>query len=181
MLFLTRSTGPIVRISPSSLSFNMLEAFQAVQVDRNANVGRDEWYKSLDISSGAYSTQSCMDKQEHLFRRRVLSQAFSERALRDSEGFIRSNVQMFCDRVGKGAEKPGQWTPKVNLGNEATYFGFDFISDLTFGRAYGLMVKEEPRYIPSVLMWTSQFLYAVDTPLFSLPDTKFFSVFTPIS
>jgi cytochrome P450 len=84
--------GPIVRISPNQLSFNTISALNAINADRNANVNRDEWYKSVDIASGAYSTQSCMDKQEHAFRRRIISQAFSEKALREAESFINNNV-----------------------------------------------------------------------------------------
>jgi cytochrome P450 len=79
----SNTSGPIVRTGPTSLSLNTAEALQAVHTDRSANVMRGDWYRTLDQSSGAYSTQSCMDKQEHLFRRRILSQAFSERALRE--------------------------------------------------------------------------------------------------
>jgi cytochrome P450 len=156
--------GNIVRMAPNVLSFNTIPALQAIHTDRSANVNRDEWYKSLDISQGAYSTQSCMDKTEHAFRRRVVQQAFSERALRDQEGFVLNNVETFCDRMGKDGGKvseKGEWSGNVNLGNWATWFSFDFISDISLGRSFGLLADEEKRYVPSCLMWTSQFLYYV--------------------
>ena len=151
-----------MRTGPNALSFNTAPALQAIHTDRHANVMRGDWYRTLDQSSGAFSTQSCMDKQEHLFRRRILSQAFSEKALRDAENFLLNNVQTFCDQIGTGAEKPGGWTPKKNLSDWATYFGFDMISDVAFGRAFGMLLKEETRYIPNVLKRASQFLYYVN-------------------
>lgn len=108
----SNTSGPIVRTGPTSLSLTTAEALQAVHTDRSANVMRGDWYRTLDQSSGAYSTQSCMDKQEHLFRRRILSQAFSERALRDAETFVMNNVKIFCDRMGEGAEKKGPGRPR---------------------------------------------------------------------
>jgi cytochrome P450 len=170
-------------MAPNVLSFNTIPALQAIHTDRSANVNRDEWYKSLDISQGAYSTQSCMDKTEHAFRRRVVQQAFSERALRDQEGFVLNNVETFCDRMGKDGGKvseKGEWSGNVNLGNWATWFSFDFISDISLGRSFGLLADEKKRYVPSCLMWTSQFLYYVRF-LFHFPPpflSPFFSLLT---
>jgi hypothetical protein len=154
--------GPIVRTGPNSLSFNTTEALKAIYTDRNANIRRGEWYKSADIASRAYSTNTCMDKQEHSFRRRIIGQAFSERALRDAEPFVVNNVQILCDKLGTGAEKPGEWTPKKDLNKWVTYFSLDFVSDLSFGKSFGTMVKDEWRCVSSLLMETNQFVYYVN-------------------
>ena len=111
------------------------------------------------MGPGPQGTNGYLNKQEHSFRRRILAQAFSERALRDAEDFIVKSVQIFCDQLGAGAA--GGWTPKKNLKDLATYFGFDFISDLAFGKSLDMMVKEEPRDIPNMLMQASQFIYYV--------------------
>ena len=148
------------------MSFNTATALQAIHADRNANVKRGDWYKTLDISSGAYSTQSVIDKAEHAFRRRVLSQAFSERALKDAETIIGDNVSSFCDGLGALAPdaKPGDWTEGKNMNDWSTWFGFDFISNLSFGKSLGLCETEENRYIPNVLKGASRFLYYVKSP-----------------
>ena len=45
------------------------------------------------------------------------------------------------------------------MSNWSTWFAFDFISDLSFGKSWGLCESEENRYVPNVLRGTSQFLY----------------------
>lgn len=42
-----------------------------------------------------------------------------------------------------------------------TYFGFDFISDLSFGSRFRLLEDPEHRYLPDLLKWTSHFVYYV--------------------
>ncbi|OCL10709.1 hypothetical protein AOQ84DRAFT_426325, partial [Glonium stellatum] len=75
----------IIRIGPNTLDFDTATVLTAIHRDRNANVKKGDWYKTIDASAGAYSIQSVIDKHEHTFRRRVLSPAFSESALRDQE------------------------------------------------------------------------------------------------
>jgi hypothetical protein len=72
------------------------------------------------------------------------------------------------------------------MGDEATWFGFDFISDLAFrkafGKAFGLMGESgEGRYIPAVLMWASRFIYYVCTILSFLLLTADSSILSILS
>jgi hypothetical protein len=43
----------------------------------------------------------------------------------------------------------------------AIHFGFDFISDLGYGRSFGMLEREENRWIPGKLKSTSRFLYYI--------------------
>ncbi|KAF2840589.1 cytochrome P450, partial [Patellaria atrata CBS 101060] len=150
--------GSVVRTGPNTLSFNTATALYAIHTDRNANVKRAEWYKTLDASTGGFSTQSVIDKHEHAFRRRIMSQAFSEKALRDAEKFIANNVRTLIHGIGEGAGV-GEWTTARNFSDWATWYGFDFIGDLSFGSSFDLLTSDEHRYVPGVLMGTSKFLY----------------------
>jgi cytochrome P450 len=117
-------------------------------------------YNIIDAPSGEYSTQSVIDKKVHAFRRRVLSHAFSERALRDAETFIQSNVDTLVKRMGENILSDS-WSAPNDFGVWATYFAFDFTGDLAFGSSFNMMENEENRYMPNMLMGTSWFLYWV--------------------
>ncbi|EON68271.1 hypothetical protein W97_07529 [Coniosporium apollinis CBS 100218] len=154
--------GKIVRYGPNSLSFSTATSMQTIH-HAKANIKKGEWYKTLDISAGAPSIQMMIDKSEHAIRRRTISPAFSERALRDAEGLIAINARKLADAIGtlpNGANQ-GDWTQPKNMNDWATYFGFDFVSDLGYGRCFGMVEDRDNRWIPGVLKSASRFLYYV--------------------
>ena len=122
-------------------NFNTATALTTIHRDRNASVKKADWYKTLDASSGVFSIQTVIEKNKHTFRRRVLSPAFSESALRDQEIFIDQNVVIFLKKTGEDVQEDG-WTSPKDFTEWITYFGFDFISDLAFGSRFKLL--EEP-------------------------------------
>ena len=132
----------------------------AIHKDRNANVKKGDWYKTVDASSGDFSVQTVIDKKEHTFRRRVLAPAFSEAALRDQEQFIDQSTRIFLKQMTKGVEDDG-WTTAKDFSEWITYYGFDFISDLSFGSRFNLLEDPEHRYLPDLLKMTSHFVYYV--------------------
>jgi hypothetical protein len=152
--------GPIVRIAPNMLSFNTTTAMYAIYGNPKSNSQKAEWYKTLDAGSGDYSTQTIIDKKEHAIRRRIMSPAFSDKALRDAEKYINVNVMKLMHKLGEGPQENG-WTKPKNFSDWSTYYSFDFISDLSFGSSLGLINEEENRYIPAMLMGTSKFIYYV--------------------
>ena len=63
-----------------------------------------------------------------------MARAFSERAFQDAEGLVAVHAWRFAEQVGArpdGAAQ-GDWTPPRNMGDWATYYGFDFVSDLGY-------------------------------------------------
>lgn len=154
-------SGPIVRDGPNSLSFRSPEALKAIY-GNNAHVKKGDWYLTLDISAGAPSIQMVIDQQQHALRRRVMAPAFSEKALRDAAPLINANAQKLCEKltVNLGCEK-GKWSDGFNLQQWIAYYGYDFISDLTFGQSFELLDHDQHRFVPTVLKSASQFLYYV--------------------
>lgn len=160
----------------------MSTALQVIHRDRNANVEKSDWYKSLDISSGAYSVQTVIDKNEHAFRRRVMNPAFSDRALKDAENIIVDNVRSFCDGVGALSveARHGDWTESKDIYVWSRWFSYDFISNLAFSKSFGLMETEENRYLTQVLKGASQFLYYVGNALGSSEKWQIANELLPI-
>jgi cytochrome P450 len=153
-------TGSVVRTGPNTLSFNTATALTAIYGNRDANARRSDFHKTLDAPAEGYSTQSVIDKQEHAFRRRVLSQAFSEKALRESEKIIQQNVETLVKRMGENIQSDG-WAETKDFYIWSTFYGFDFTGDLAFGSSFDLMNNEKNRYAPNLLQATGKFFYYV--------------------
>lgn len=93
-----------------------------------------------------------------------MAPAFSERALKEAERFISIKAQTLTRQLGSSlleSTKHGDWAPPQNMGDFATYFGFDFISDLGYGNSFDMLTKEENRWIPPVLQSANRFIYYV--------------------
>ncbi|RMZ84350.1 hypothetical protein DV738_g563, partial [Chaetothyriales sp. CBS 135597] len=82
---------PIVRTSPNSLSFSRPSALRQIYGSRSINVCKSKFYDLLDSGSGAATTHTEIDKEKHAARRRILSHAFSDAALRDIEALVIEN------------------------------------------------------------------------------------------
>ena len=63
-----------------------------------------------------FSIQTVNRKNEHTFRQRVLSPAFSESALRDQEKFIDQNVVIFLKKMGDDVQEDEWTSPKDFMG-----------------------------------------------------------------
>lgn len=150
--------GSIVRYGADSISISTPSSLPIIHGPK-ANVKKGSWYKTLDISAGAPSVQMEINKQEHALRRRFLNPAFSEKALREAEKLIAVSAKKFSDGLAEGGEEG--WSRPKNMNDWATYFGFDFVSDLGYGQSFGMLEKEENRWIPNVLKNASIFLYYI--------------------
>jgi hypothetical protein len=86
----------------------------------------------------------------------VLNQAFSERALKEAEGFVLEHVGRWVQRLGDQAvgdrdwmEKVGEvkveegyaWSKPINMSEWSDWLVFDIMGELAFGKSFGL--KEE--------------------------------------
>lgn len=164
----TFNTGSVIRIGPNTLDFDTSTAQTAIHRDRHANLKKADWYKTLDASNGAYSVQSVPDKKEHAFRRRVIAPGFTEVALREQEPLIDYRVRVFLEQLSKseGARRKDDdgWSAPHDMSLWSTYYGLDFISDLSFGSSFDLLRNAEHRYVPDLLRWTSHFVYYVRPP-----------------
>ncbi|RFU36320.1 hypothetical protein B7463_g111, partial [Scytalidium lignicola] len=158
----SRALCPIVRYGANSVSINTPEALQGIH-NAKASIKKGDWYKTLDISAGAPSVQMEIDPRQHAMRRRIMAPAFSERALKEAEKLITVSAVKLRGGLSRlpDSDKRGDWTPTRNMGRWATYFGFDFIADLGYGRSFGMLENDENRWVPDVLKNASVFIYYV--------------------
>lgn len=143
--------GPVVRFGPSSVSFNSNTALKEIYGFK-ANVGKAVFYDAF--AHPTYNTHNSRDKVQHARKRRVLSHAFSDSAVKEAEKYILANVRTFCDVLGgKGSygavAKAGsseKWSGPVCMTDQCNYLAMDILGDLCFGKAFHMLESPDNRY-----------------------------------
>ena len=104
-----------------------------------------------------FNTHSSIDKASHARKRRVLSHAFSDAAIRTMEKYILANVRTFTKALGQKSsvytnEKPdGQWSAAQNMADWCNYLTFDVMGDLCFGKAFEMLEHPENHHVIDLL------------------------------
>ncbi|KAK7513101.1 isotrichodermin C-15 hydroxylase [Phyllosticta citriasiana] len=142
--------GEVVRVAPNELSFIAGEtAWQEIYGFRGGK--KEEFGKDLQYFpkavNGVRSILSA-NRQDHSRVRRVFSNAFSEKALRDQEPLIQRHVGLLMRRLHEKTEN-GEPLDIVRYYNFAT---FDIVGDLIFGEGFGCLENDDYHsYVATVL------------------------------
>ncbi|EZF31456.1 hypothetical protein H101_04936 [Trichophyton interdigitale H6] len=140
--------GPVVRISPMDVSLINPDVWKELYTPRS-RVGefkRDNTLRVLDKDGSGIADEDIM---EHTRHRRMLSHAFSEKALRGQEGIMQNLVDMLISglklHIKKHSSEPVNMTKKYNWAT------FDVIGDLAFGQPFGCLEADSPHYVISMV------------------------------
>ena len=140
--------GNVIRFGPNSLSFNTNTALKEIYGFK-ANVRKADFYSAFPATKNAYSTHSAIDKATHARKRRVLSHAFSDAAIKSMESHVLANVRQFCSNLGEkvfSSEDKSGWTAPKNVSDQANYLAFDIMGALAFGKAFGMLERPDNRF-----------------------------------
>ncbi|KAF2207353.1 hypothetical protein CERZMDRAFT_102447 [Cercospora zeae-maydis SCOH1-5] len=147
--------GPIVRFGPNSLSFNSNTALKDIYGFKS-NVRKAPFYEAFWATKDSFSTHSAISKSIHARKRRVLSHAFSDSAMKSMETHILSHIRQFCQNLSgtntttsadlttfattliNSPESKG-YGPAINITNQSNYLTFDIMGDLCFGKSFGML------------------------------------------
>lgn len=110
--------GPCVRYSPNYVLFNTTEAFKDIY-SHSKNVQKSQAY--LAMVHNTPSTFTLMDRHEHAWKKRILSQKLSDAAIRSFEPNIAEIVERFC-AVLRPASEAGKnaWSEPFNMSEWST-------------------------------------------------------------
>lgn len=168
--------GDVVRFGPNSASINTNTALRDIYGFK-ANVKKSNFYTVFPATKGAFSTHTAIDKGAHARKRRVLSQAFSDSAMRAMEVHILDNIRSWCGHLGdwqgpskddingppngviglQPALRSGAWSAPKNMGDWTNYLSFDVLGDLCFGKPFGVMDSEENRFVLDLIPTAAYF------------------------
>lgn len=102
---------------------------------------KSDFYLSFPAAPGVFSTHTALDRHAHARKRRVMSHAFSESAIKGVEDFVLTHVNSYIQKLAGGSK---EWTEPRDVATWSTYFGFDVMGDLSFGKSFGMLEGEVP-------------------------------------
>ncbi|CAG8902802.1 unnamed protein product [Penicillium egyptiacum] len=153
---LHRKYGDVVRISPNEVSFISGETafpdiygFRTGKLKGHLNMEKDPvWY--VKPSNGSPSLLQAND-EDHARGRRVLSHAFSERAVAAQEPLVQTYVDQLINGLKKvTAAKEGEGV--VDMVSWYNWTTFDIIADLMFGEPFGCLQDLSTHKFVAVLL-----------------------------
>lgn len=143
--------GSYVRIGPNTLSINTNTALKQIYGFRS-NVRKADFYTAFPANKHTFNVHSSIDKMQHARKRRVLSHAFSDAAIKSLERYILANVRTACRLLGESTaagaqdEKKQGWGTSWNVANWCNWMVFDIMGDLVFGKAFGMLESPANRF-----------------------------------
>ncbi|RBA15963.1 cytochrome P450 4A5 [Fusarium proliferatum] len=136
------------------LSYNTGSAARSIYASPHANVRKSDFHLTVDASVSTPSLFSIVDREKYAFRRRVVSQAFTEKAMNDaSEFYLKYSkvlFQVLHEKVGTG------WA-KVDIENYGSWWTADTMGDLTLGRSFNCLT--EPTFRRAIPMMRNGLRY----------------------
>ncbi|KAI9876588.1 MAG: hypothetical protein M1830_006166 [Pleopsidium flavum] len=176
--------GRFVRFGPNRISVNSNTALRDIYGFK-ANVQKSRVYKVFADYMGGFNVHLTINKAQHGRKKRVLSQALSDSAMKGMEEHILKIVRRFCDHLldrgvteeeSKGLtdhKRVRDWSSAKNMADWTHYLSFDVMGALCFGKSFGMLEREHNRYILEVLIEATQGLHTVSKLYSSLLVEEF--------
>ncbi|KAF3051051.1 hypothetical protein E8E11_010053 [Didymella keratinophila] len=134
--------GPVVRYGPDRILFNNRESLEDIY-GRENNLFKGRAYEGMRVHP-LPSVFNAADNKVHAQRRKFISQAFSNQAMRASEPKILKHVANYSDVLFEPAAS-GDWSEPHELTQWSAFFAIDLIADLTVGRSTAMLTSPENR------------------------------------
>ncbi|KAH7026790.1 isotrichodermin C-15 hydroxylase [Macrophomina phaseolina] len=135
---LHKQYGSVVRVAPNQLSYTTAEAWKDIYGHKTSsgrgNLPRDlRYYGKPSISDDSIIHANDLN---HSRIRRLVSHAFSDRALSAQTPLVKEHVELLVEKIRDVARAAGG---TVDLEQMSNFVAFDVIADLTFGESLGLL------------------------------------------
>lgn len=139
---LHKEYGPVVRTAPNELSFIEPEALRTIYAERTklCPVFKKNYDAFNETRNQIAHSVFIAGDSDHARMRKIINHAFSERALRDQEPRIQSQVQTLILGLDSARTKTGI----VDLNEWYNCAAFDIIADAAFGEPFNTL--QEPTY-----------------------------------
>ncbi|KAK1590718.1 cytochrome P450 [Colletotrichum navitas] len=156
--------GPIVRYGPNHVSIRSTEGVRVLYTC-SRSVRKADNYLAFPRNPEMATLFSCINKQVHAKKRRILRQGFSDSALRMAAitikkhtatlcrclEFLDNDDQEACILSGQETLRPWQWSTPKNFSEWISRFTFDVSSDLSFSKSFDMMRHSGNRHIIKTL------------------------------
>ena len=125
----------VVRISPWELSLISPEAWKDVYSSRPGHPG----FPKDPVGFGGKNSILTADNPDHSRMRRLLSHAFSEKALREQKPLVQVHIDNLIGGIQKQIDSPAKG--EINVVDWCHWITFDIIGDLAFGEPFDCLAN----------------------------------------
>lgn len=138
--------GHVVRYNPDSLMFDQPSAVREIYaIGKNFNRGK-AYHPMNNDPTGPKNLLFQRDNKEHSRRRRIITQAFSDRSLRQSQYIAKPHIDTLCDLVsGLTKAGDGKQSEPTNIHPWLYWATQDIMTDVIFGRSYNMLTDLDER------------------------------------
>lgn len=148
--------GDVVRIGPNELSYTNSQIWKEVYGSQKPGQGQMQkdplHYQKHDKTPSLHVSNDA----DHTRMRKLISHAFSDKALRDQEPLMQSYTDSFVQRMGERA-KSGE---SINIRQWYYWLLFDVFGDLCFGESFGCLREQKSHpWIDIISEATQAFAY----------------------
>ncbi len=91
-----------------------------------------------------------IDRKEHAFKRRILSQALTSTAIDAMEEPILTSTRDFCQYLLEDQSSTG-WSNARNMTDWTAFVTSDIMGKITFNRNWNMMKKKENRHMITII------------------------------
>ncbi|KAF4471367.1 benzoate 4-monooxygenase cytochrome p450 [Fusarium albosuccineum] len=130
--------GPVVRSGPNRLVFSSSKALHDIY--NNERVTKSDVYLVTLATTGKICIFNALDRQTHRTRRKLVGAAVTERAMRNFEPTMSSQIDIFLRLLMKASEN----NTHVNMSDNIRRLGADIVGFLAFG--FPLKAQTEDTY-----------------------------------
>ncbi|KAM0256416.1 hypothetical protein ACHAPA_012171 [Fusarium lateritium] len=161
--------GPVVRYGPSRLLIDTNTAAKQIYAHKANNV-KSAVYKCL--VHGAPNTLTMRHKEEHSWRRRILSIALSDSKVLSYENVLKRHIATLCgnlEATAKSKENADTEGGAIDISRQSDHFTFDIMSEVVFGMRYNALTETAFRFVTEALVDSNVRISAlVQAPILSL-------------
>jgi Cytochrome P450 len=148
--------GSHVRVAPNFVSVNTTQGLRDIYA-HGKPFKKADFYNGFTAIKGVYNTHNVIDKTVHGKKRRVLSHAFSDHALKGMEDVMLLHIRQLCAILGEEPRYDGRdivleneyKTDKGlvvrNMSNWLSFMTYDVLGELCFGKSFDLLVDGAKR------------------------------------
>ena len=134
--------GDYVRTGPNELTIYNAAAVPLIH-GSDSPCTKADWYDNL---KPLYAVNTTRSKQLHEKRRRIWDMGFSQKSLDMYEPRVLYHASQLASQFAASAGKP------VNATEWFSYFAFDVMSELSFGKPLGMLKSGKSHYVRDLLI-----------------------------
>lgn len=163
LLQLQEQYGPTFRYRPNAVVMNSPSAYKTIFGNKGNVKKTESYYRAFPHNIKITNTWNCTSIETHARKRRVLNNAFSDRALRGMEPFVHSNTDRWLDIIKEQTSQgSGGWTKPLNMAQEVNYLVFDILGDLCFGKQFNMKEPDSDiKHVPELMATFLELLHPV--------------------